>query len=166
MRILKCILVFLALLAPRARVQAQVDSPPDIRGLWRTLDDSDGLPRALIRIEEHDGVFAGFAAGSLRDEEEDGARCERCRGALKNAPMRELQVLSGMRAKGDGTYKGGRIVDPDTGAEYSCMITLARDADSLILRGYIGIPAMGRSQRWERAETPAQEREHHGSDSQ
>jgi uncharacterized protein (DUF2147 family) len=124
--------------------------PADLSGVWRTIDDRDGQPRALVRIERRDGVYVGVLAGSLRGDEQGDARCTRCRGALKNAPMRGLPFLRDLREASEGVYDGGRIVDPDSGAEYSCRATLAPDAMSLSVRGFIGIPALGRSQRWER----------------
>jgi len=53
-----------------------------------------------------------------------------------------------MKAKGKSTYKGGRILDPENGKTYKCRIKLVDDV--LEVRGYIGIPALGRTQKWYR----------------
>jgi uncharacterized protein (DUF2147 family) len=50
----------------------------------------------------------------------------------------------------DGAYGGGGILDPDTGSVYRCKFHLAKDGTVLVVRGYIGISLLGRSQTWQR----------------
>ena len=53
-----------------------------------------------------------------------------------------------------GTTKptSGTIYDPSTGNTYSCRLTL-EGADRLLLRGYLGIPLIGRTTTWTRVGT-------------
>lgn len=49
----------------------------------------------------------------------------------------------------DGQWKGGTIYDPESGNTYKCTVRLRSDGN-LTLRGYIGVPAMGRNSTWTR----------------
>ena len=64
-------------------------------------------------------------------------------------PIIGLQVLEGFSDNGDGTFSGGTIYDPENGKTYKCKMTL--QGDNLDVRGYIGIPAIGRTENWTRA---------------
>ena len=57
-------------------------------------------------------------------------------------------MLCDMKPKGK-EWSGGRILDPEDGNTYKCKIALNKDG-TLKLRGYIGIPALGRTQTWHR----------------
>ena len=49
-------------------------------------------------------------------------------------------------------YVGGEILDPDNGKIYRSKVRLIDDGKKLSVRGYIGVPALGRSQTWVRPE--------------
>lgn len=68
----------------------------------------------------------------------------------RNAPIIGLQILKNFEYNGDGKYGGGTIYDPENGKTYKCKMTLI-DKDKLDVRGYIGIPALGRTENWTRA---------------
>jgi uncharacterized protein (DUF2147 family) len=83
--------------------------------------------------------------------EDRNPKCEKCEGALKNAPVIGLPILSGLKKEG-AEYTGGRILDPDNGKVYSSKIQLTNGGKKLNVRGYIGVSMLGRSQTWERPE--------------
>ena len=56
--------------------------------------------------------------------------------------------------RADGDWTGGWIYDPDHGKTYSGVIS-AIDADSVRLRGYVGIPLFGRTLILHRETGPA-----------
>ena len=62
-----------------------------------------------------------------------------------------MTILSGMKRDGD-EYNGGNILDPDNGKVYRSKLALADGGKKLNVRGYIGIPMLGRSQIWLREE--------------
>lgn len=68
---------------------------------------------------------------------------------LKNTPIIGLQVLKGFKNDGDGKFSGGTIYDPENGKTYKCKMEL-KDNDHLDVRGYIGLPALGRTENWTR----------------
>ena len=121
-------------------------------GLWRNVDDVSGKPRALIRITESNGTLQGKIEKVFRTQSEDrNPKCEKCEGALKNAPVIGLAILSGLKKEGT-EYTGGQILDPDNGKIYSSKIRLTDGGKKLDVRGYVGAPMLGRSQIWERQE--------------
>jgi uncharacterized protein (DUF2147 family) len=52
-------------------------------------------------------------------------------------------------------YEGGDILDPETGFVYRCKLALNSDGDRLLVRGYLGISLLGRTQTWTRLEETA-----------
>ncbi len=50
----------------------------------------------------------------------------------------------------NGVWLGGTIYDPNNGKTYTCKLTLD-GGDKLRLRGYVGVPLLGRTTVWTRA---------------
>jgi uncharacterized protein (DUF2147 family) len=122
-------------------------------GLWKTVDDQTGKPKSLIRITEDNDVLNGTVEKLFRGPgEEQNPVCDKCEGARKAQPIAGMTILSGMK-KGDGReYRDGQILDPANGKVYKSRMTLSGDGKKLDVRGYIGMPMLGRSQTWERVE--------------
>jgi uncharacterized protein (DUF2147 family) len=80
-------------------------------------------------------------------DEDQNPKCEKCEGALKNAPIVGLRILSGLKKDGD-EYTGGEILDPENGEVYSSNLHLIDGGNKLSVRGYIGVSLLGRSQTW------------------
>jgi uncharacterized protein (DUF2147 family) len=121
-------------------------------GLWKNIDDVSGMPRALIRITESNGALQGrIEKGFPRPDEGPNPKCDQCEGENKDAPIVGLMILSGMTKEGE-EYVGGRILDPDNGKVYRSKMRLTDNGNKLDVRGYIGVPLLGRSQTWLRQE--------------
>jgi uncharacterized protein (DUF2147 family) len=123
-------------------------------GLWKTIDDHSGKPRSLMRITESNGEFRGKIEKLLRDPGEDqNPTCSKCEGPLKDLPILGLTLMTGMKHGGNSNeYVDGRLFDPDSGNTYKGKMTLIDNGKKLNVRGYIGIPLLGRSQTWLREE--------------
>jgi uncharacterized protein (DUF2147 family) len=121
-------------------------------GLWQSIDDVTGKPKALIRISEHKGVLDGRIEKLYRSPDQDqNPRCEPCEGVRHNQPLIGMVFMSGLKKDGDA-YAGGEILDPDNGKVYRSKIELRDGGRKLSVRGYIGVPMLGRSQVWVRQE--------------
>jgi glucan biosynthesis protein C len=69
--------------------------------------------------------------------------------SLRSRRVMGLEVLQGLKPRPKGTWVSGSIYDPATGNTYTCHLVLDGD-DRLRLRGYVGIPLLGRTTTWTR----------------
>lgn len=121
-------------------------------GLWKTIDDATGKPKALVRITEDHGVLQGKIEKLFREPGEDqNPKCTECTDSRKDQPMIGMEILSGLKKDGD-EYSGGHILDPKNGKVYKSKAELKDGGKKLSVRGYIGVPMLGRSQVWVREE--------------
>ena len=67
-------------------------------------------------------------------------------------PLAGLKILTDFTLD-DGAWTG-RIYNRENGKTYDCLITVAAQ-DTLHVRGYKGLPVIGRTQVWTRAQAPA-----------
>ena len=126
----------------------------NIIGLWQSIDDKTGAPKALVEIrKEADNTYAGKVvkltprAGYTPNE-----TCVDCPPPYTNKPIIGLDVVTGLKSTDGLNYTSGRILDPNTGKLYSLKAKLSSNGKRLHLRGYLGISALGRNQIWIRAE--------------
>lgn len=122
-------------------------------GLWKTIDDETGKPKSLVRITEVQGEFSGRIEKLFRQPDEDqNPKCDKCSDARRNQPILGMAVVTGMKRHGD-EYSGGELLDPAKGKVYRGKMSLADGGQKLQVRGYIGVPALGRTQTWVRENT-------------
>ncbi|MDB5785422.1 DUF2147 domain-containing protein [Caballeronia mineralivorans] len=134
-----------ALLACAATTMAQASSPT---GLWQTIDDKTGQPKAVVQIvQDPDGTLTGKILTGLGNNDDPNRRCTACTDARKDQPMKGMTIINGMKADGDG-WEGGQILDPENGKIYKCKMHLDDGGQKLVVRGYIGVSLLGRSQTW------------------
>ena len=117
-------------------------------GEWMSIDDDGKTPVSIIRIYESGDTLAARVVQIIKEGADPAALCTACQGELKDKPIAGMRILWGMQADGP-EWSGGQILDPDSGKSYSCILKL--EGDKLIVRGYIGLKAFGRSQTWQRA---------------
>ena len=122
----------------------------DIIGLWQSIDDKTGAPKALVEIrKEADNTYAGKVvkltprAGYTPKE-----TCVDCPPPYTNKPIIGLDVVTGLKSTDGFNYTSGRILDPNTGKLYSMKAKLSSNGKRLHLRGYLGVSALGRNQIW------------------
>lgn len=129
-------LVFTALLLPALRLGAAEPSPV---GLWKTIDDSSGQPRGVVRIREVNGRLEGTVEkGFPKPGEDQPPKCDKCDGARHNQPILGMTILWGLTKQGD-EYQGGEILDPESGKIYRAKMKLIDNGRKLEVRGFIGV---------------------------
>ena len=120
----------------------------DILGLWKNIDDEDGKAKSYIEVYEENGLIYGRVERLLEAATLD--YCPKCKGDRKDAPLVDMIIMWGLESSKNGKKaSGGRILDPKSGKEYDCKISLD-GKDVLKVRGYIGAPLLGRTQKWYR----------------
>jgi uncharacterized protein (DUF2147 family) len=123
---------------------ASEDMPP-IDGTWLS-GDGDGW----IEITRVGDGLSGVIKGSPNAADERPDRDEKNPDpALRDRPLTGLELFSGFSYAGDGRWTGGTIYDPNSGKTYRCRVTRV-DPDTLKVRGYIGVPMLGRTETWTR----------------
>lgn len=140
--------LFLVTLLMSAFVFADTNSPV---GFWKTIDDVTGKPKSILKISEApDHTLSGQIIKIFpRPGKDQNEVCEACKGDLHNKRIVGMVILTGMTLDGD-KWSGGRIMDPLNGKFYRCIIRVMNGGKELSVRGYIGLPIIGRSQTWYR----------------
>ena len=127
-----------------AGAQAAGDSPV---GLWRIIDDKTGQPQGIMKIYE---TSPGMIAGRLEqtfDPTDVNKVCTECEDDRKDKPLLGLEIMRGLKKSGD-EYNGGSILDPESGDDYGCTIKVTDGGQKLLVRGFLGISLLGRTQTW------------------
>lgn len=149
-------LIFLTIFfvfAPFAHVKAQINRN-SINGYWQTYNDKTGKPAGIMKIWQYRGKFYGKLIKIYGyNPNNSQLRCARCRGKRRNRPSLCLTILRGL-VFSKGKYRNGRILDPRNGKEYRINIKVIKGGRALELRGYVGLPLLGRTMIWPRMRKP------------
>ncbi len=128
------------------QVQAQT-----VFGKWKTFDEHTNEYESIIEVYEQEGK-AYAKVYHIVDPEKREAICIGCKDDRKNKPILGLELMTGLKKKGD-EWSGGKILDPKSGKEYKCYMELLDDS-TLKVRGYIGISMFGKTAIWKRVKEP------------
>ena len=121
-------------------------------GLWKTIDDETKAEKSLVRITEAGGVLTGKIE-KLLDPTKQESKCDKCTDARKDQLVLGMTIIDGAKKSADDPYwDGGSILDPNNGKTYKVRMTPADGGKKLEVRGYIGMPMLGRTQTWIRVE--------------
>lgn len=122
-------------------------------GYWKTMDDLTGKPKSIVQIwKTQDNVLMGKVIKIFTTEEQKKNKiCTECKGDKRNKPIVGMVIVSGLKAK-EKHWSNGEILDPENGKTYSCAIRTMDNGKRLQVRGYVGLPLLGRSQTWERVD--------------
>jgi len=98
-------------------------------GIWQTIDDNEGDVRTEVEF------------------------CPKCPGNKKDQLLIGLIFMWNLEYDNrDERWEGGRILEPESGREFKCYLQM-KNANHIKVRGYLGFPAIGRSQNWYRKGT-------------
>lgn len=123
---------------------AHAAETPDPTGLWLTENK-----RSAIRVDRCGDSLCGKIAwiikgGMTTDSKNPDA-------AKRTTPMCDLPLLWGFKnnPKNMKVWEGGKIYKADEGDIYNATLTV-KDANTMNVRGYVGMPLFGKSQTWQR----------------
>lgn len=114
-------------------------------GRWTTIDDKTGEKKADIELYLIHGKLYGKIIHRYV-KPGDPELCMSCPGAFKDKPIQGLRFIWGLKDKGNGVWSEGQLIDPKTGKIYHLKMSVKDD--KLHVRGYIGVPLLGRTQVW------------------
>ena len=118
----------------------------DIAGIWYNTEKS-----GKIKIFKEEGVYFGeiiWLEEPLNESGQPKVNENSPNAADHDDPIIGLRVLKNFTSEGDSKFSGGTIYE--NGKTYKCVITVIDD-NNLDVRGYVGIPALGRTEKWTRA---------------
>lgn len=129
----------------------------DILGQWYTEENN-----SKIVVTKENGKYVGEIIWLKepvygKDEQETG-KPKRDKynptEKLRNRPVIGIRILNDFtfNAK-DSSWENGTIYDPESGKTYKCVIKFENDSKALngrklYVRGYIGLPVLGRTTYW------------------
>lgn len=115
-------------------------------GVWRSIDDKTGQPKAEIRISaDAGGVLTGVVEKALTPSADPN--CDLCADDRKGKPKLGMEIIRGAKkSEGKEVWEGGKILDPDNGKEYTLRLTPIEGGKKLEVRGYIAF--FFRTQTW------------------
>lgn len=127
-------------------------SPDPAIGVWKTIDDKTNQPASLIKIEQVNGVLEGTIIKTFpRPNETPLVNCNLCKDDRKDKPIVGMKIMTDLKQDQAGVWSGGKILDPKDGEVYKVKIA-TEDGKKMDVRGYIGVPLLGRTQVWYKAE--------------
>ncbi|TDP63514.1 DUF2147 domain-containing protein [Roseateles toxinivorans] len=122
-------------------------------GLWKTIDDDGKTEKSLVRISENAGVLSGTIE-KVFDPSKQDAKCDKCSDERKDKLVVGMNIIRNIKQDADdkGLWAGGEILDPNTGKIYKARLKPVDGGKKMEMRGYIGMPMLGRTQTWIRVE--------------
>ncbi len=149
MRTIKNLVLFACLLTCLVAMPGSNAEETDlIIGTWQP---SDG--RSRIKIEKIASKYYGRIVWLIEPTDPKTSKPKTDKNnpdtSMRNAPLKGLRILKDFTYKGKKEWGGGTIYDPKNGKTYSCVINM-KDENSLDIRGYVGVKALGRTDTWKK----------------
>lgn len=98
-----------------------------------------------VQVTKQNGKYIGTLVWTSIEGAKDEKNPD---SSLKTRTLKGSVILKDMSYV-DGVWKNGTIYDPESGNTYKATIKIKPDGN-LTLRGYIGVPALGRNSTWTR----------------
>lgn len=114
-------------------------------GHWVTMGDKTGEKRAVVILSESNGILSGVI-DKVYPQPGDTGICHQCTGKFKDKKIVGLRFLWGLKQEGKNEWTGGSILDPKSGKIYRAKLTV--QGNKLLVRGYVGVSLLGRTQVW------------------
>jgi len=124
---------------------AQTDPGDRIKGIWLT-EQKDGK----VEIFREGNAYVGRLIWGNSVLDENGKPKHDVLNPdpkLRSRPLQGMIIITGLVYE-DGKWQSGKIYNSLSGKTYSIIATIK--GNSLELRGYIGIPLLGKTTTWQR----------------
>lgn len=122
--------------------------PDDVVGVWKT-----GEGTAMVKIYKNGNKYDGKIVWLKEpiDPETKKPKLDKNNpdDKLKARPLLGLVNIFGFEPTAKNEWENGTVYDPKTGNEYKGNMKL-KDANTLEVRGYIGVSLFGRTDVWKR----------------
>ena len=127
-----------------------IEKAQSVVGYWQTIDGKTKKPSSIIAIISNGQFYDGKVVKAFPvPGEQKSSLCIACKGDQKNKPIVGLTIIKNMVCK-PGICSKGTILDPRNGKIYHATMRLVNNGNQLKVRGYIGMPMLGKTVVWNR----------------
>lgn len=123
-------------------------NPDAVVGVWKT-----GEGTGMVQIYKKGDKYFGRVVWMKVPNNPDGTPRTDVNNPdekLRTRPLRGLENMRGFTyVAANDRWESGNIYDPKNGSDYSCEMKLV-DANTLEVRGFIGVSLFGRTDVWKR----------------
>jgi uncharacterized protein (DUF2147 family) len=110
---------------------------PSIVGIWSVPVEQGkdkGKERSQIEIFEKQGVY--YARNVKLNNAPANLLCRKCRDDKKDKPILGMMIIRDLKKNGDH-YTGGKILQVETGDEFSCTVELVTPDKMKLTAGWL-----------------------------
>ena len=119
-------------------------------GAWKTYDEETKALNSIVTITKKHNAYVGTVSKIYEQHGHKASDlCVKCKGKLHNKPIQGMNVLH-FTLGSNGKPENCKILDPNNGSLYHCKLDLLEKGAKLNVRGYIGLPLIGRDEVWDR----------------
>jgi len=122
-------------------------SPDAIVGIWQ-----NGTGKGHIQIYKQNNKYYGKIIWLKDGKDKSGnpkVDLKNPDPAKRNKPLIGLIMLRDFKYEEEGEWSGGRLYNPSDGKEYKAYFRM-KDPRTLLVRGYVGISVIGKTDEWTR----------------
>ena len=117
-------------------------------GSWKTYDEQTKALNSIVTIHKKYNAYVGTISKIYEQHGHKASDlCVKCKGKLHNKPIRGMNILH-FTLGSNGKPENCKILDPNNGSLYHCKLELLEKGSKLNVRGYIGLPLIGRDEKW------------------
>ena len=148
-KIIRMICIGFAALVSTACLAA-TSTTSGIQGNWQTIDKKTHQPSSIVSIRKENNAYVGTITKIFAENQHNPTDvCRNCKGDLHNKPILNMNILHA-QIEPTGAVKQCMVLDPQIGKVYHCTLKVTDKGQTLKLRGYIGMPLLGRTDEWHR----------------
>jgi len=127
-----------------------------IAGFWRTAKISQHIPSSVIQLRQNGKFYEGRVLAEFNaDGHRHDGRCSSCRGKYQGKTLHHVKLVWGLQPyAGHQRAHRGFVLDPTSDRTYRFRVELQQGGKQLKVRGYFGIPLLGRTMTWYRVAKP------------
>lgn len=128
----------------------------DVLGTWFTADDDSKIEIFSCDEGRYCGKIIWIKDPNYPEDDPGGmpgqVRVDRenPKKKFRDRPLLGMQIMERFKFEND-QWVGGTIYDPENGKTYKCKMKFNEDGH-LEVRGYVGLPVLGRTEVWRRAD--------------
>lgn len=142
----KILIVLCALFAATGAIRPATANSDSPYGLW--LTEKKG---AMVNVYDCGGALCARTVWLKKPLRKDGSArfdTQNPDPALRSRPWCGIEVITGAKPDGPGEWKRGKFYAVKNGKTYDIDMTMKKGR--MRVRGYLGTPLVGRSEKWSR----------------